>query len=310
MGKLDKLISNAVDICKEYGFDITFETVMKHWTEPHRYWHLPSHLKEMLEGIKELYKDKKVTKKEYEILVIAAVFHDIVYDPRRKDNEEKSVDFMMYLLPNRVGVHYEDIDKIREIIMATKTHDSKEGLSKKFNKLDTQILDATFIDMLDWEDKIYKEYKWVGWKEYKKGRIQFLLSCIKTHTHNVLNIKNLIDFVNKKVPRIGICYYEIDKLPTINKFIEINDKMDNIFDNIIVLITYNNSNYNKEKIKEYGVCSSYEFMAMNEESAVAYVARQSDNITIVKESRLINDYNKEVEKQMSDKVEEFRTIYV
>lgn len=328
--KFKKLLIEAVDICRKYGFDITVEKVMEKWSEPHRYWHTPNHLFEMLEGIKELFKDKKITEEEYHILVIAAVFHDIVYDPKKGDNEEKSVDYMMstfdpsilfddpelYALtkdePDIISDYKHFSDKVAEVIMDTKTHSSKDGLTKKFNKLDTAILDAPFIDMLDWENKIYKEYKWAGWKNYKKGRIKFLLGSIKNHTLNALNIKNLIDYVEKKVPKTGICYYEIDKLPNINKFKENNQKLNNLFDNVMIIIVYNSSNYDREKIKEYGIFSdgSNEFFALSEDVVAAFIGKQIGDITLVKDLQYMGKYNEKIEKDLSGKVEDFRTIYI
>jgi predicted metal-dependent HD superfamily phosphohydrolase len=313
--KFKALLDEAVNISKDFGFNITSEEIVDCYGQSHRYWHTPQHLYEILEGVKELHKEKKITKKEYSILMIAAIFHDIVYDPKRTDNEEKSVEYMMVRYDvdaSHADENINDLNKIQEVILDTETHSSQDPLSKKFNKLDTAILDAQFIEMLDWENKIYKEYKWAGWKQYKKKRIQFLLSSIKGHTHNVLNIKNLIDYIQKKVPKTGICYYEIDKLPTIDKFIENNNKVNNLFDNVIVIIVYKSDNYNKGKIKEYGVCSDYnnEFVALNIDSAVGYISKQSGDITVVKELKYMDEYDKSIDKQLNDKIGNFRVIYI
>ena len=75
----------------------------------------PTSLYDLLTGIKELLDDKKIDEREYGILVTTAVFHDIVYDPKRSDNEEKSVDYMMSLIDMN-GVSWrkeEDVKKIR-----------------------------------------------------------------------------------------------------------------------------------------------------------------------------------------------------
>jgi predicted metal-dependent HD superfamily phosphohydrolase len=293
-----KLIEKSVEIAKTYGFEISIEEALEKWSEPHRYWHVINHLIDMIEGIDELFKENKISEKEYHILIIAAIFHDIVYDPKRNDNEEKSVE---YMLSTFKGDMNGDVEKIIEIILDTKTHDSKNGITKKFNKLDTCILDAPFIDMLDWENKIYNEYKWAGWKQYKKGRIKFLLSSIQSHPHNVLNIKNLIDYVEKKEPKVGICYYEIDKLPPINEFIINNNRINSLFDIITVVIVYNKDNYDKNKIKEYGVCSDYEFVALSEDSFIGFFNKQSGNVFVVKDMKLVGEYNKDIDSQIKEK---------
>ena len=313
--KVKKLVKETVNISVKYGFDVTVESVMERWSEPHRHWHTPTHLYEMIEGVKDLFKENKIDEKEYHILIIAALFHDIVYNPKRNDNEEKSVEYMMSLQPPCLDEDIADekakiIEKICDIIFNTKTHDSKDGLCKKFNKLDTCILDAPFIEMLDWENKIYKEFRWAGWKQYKKGRIKFLLSSIKSHTHNVLNIKNLIDYVEKKVPKTGIIYYEIDKLPPINEFNEKNNIFEKMFDDVIIVIVYIYvKNYDKEKIKEYAMCSTNDKLyVLDEKSVVPFIIRR--NGTVVKELGYMNDYIPEVDKDLNSKMLDFKTIYV
>lgn len=318
--KHEKLLNESVEICRNYGFNITIDEVIKRWSEPHRHWHILDHLFDMLFGIKDLLREQKINIREYNILIISAVIHDIIYDTKRHDNEERCVEYLMSIYDENL-VDYdivvskwrldEDIKKITEVVIGTKTHDSKDPLCKKFNKLDTWILDAQFIDMLEWENKIYKEYKWAGWKSYKKGRIKFLLGSIKGHTYNVINIKNLIDYINKKVVKIGICYYEMDKLPEISKFIEFNKRINNLFDEIIIIIVYNSNNYDKERIKEYSICSdNNDFVALSEDSFIGYINKQKGNITVIKQLEYMDKYNKNIENSLNDRVGDFRVIYV
>lgn len=196
VARFKELLYEAVKIARSYGFNITPEIILERYNEPHRYWHTPEHLNDLFENINELYENSEITYEEYEILLISTIFHDIVYDPKRNDNEEKSVEYMM-------STYTENdcpIDKIKEIIIGTKTHISNDPLSIIFNKLDANILDSSFGDMLDWENKIYKEYEWAGQEKYKKGRIEFLQKSIKYHPHNSQNIRQLIDYLEKIMP--------------------------------------------------------------------------------------------------------------
>lgn len=309
MVNIDKsLLSNIVDISRSYGFDISIDTIIDRYSEPHRYWHTLNHLYVLVNGIKSLFEEKKIDKREYDILIIAAIFHDIVYDTKSKDNEEKSVEFMMSTFNQEMN---EDIKKISDIILGTKTHDSKERLLKEFNELDTSILDASFIDMLDWENKIYKEFKWVGWSNYKKRRIEVLLELMKEHPDNSTNIKNLISFINNKIPKIGICYYEIDKLPSIENYIENNKKINKIFDSTIVIIVYN---FNDEDvIKKYSSCldKDQEFFTLSENSIPNWyknhISKQG-HVTIVKEHKYMKNYNEEINNFFIEN--DVRVIYI
>lgn len=313
--KAEKLLNEAVVIARAYGFDITADWVLEHWSEKHRFWHTLEHLYDMLFGIKELKDDQKCNDIDYKILVIAAIFHDIVYNSRRKDNEEKSVELMLSTL-NKDIVDYsisisdwrikQDIEKIIYVILGTKTHENSDSLSKKFNRLDTMILDAQFIDMLNWEKKIYQEYKWVGWKKYKQGRIKFLLSQIKYHTMNAINIKNLIDYINSKNPKIGICCFETDNLPTIDEFKIHLNKVNMLFDIIYVLFVYK-AQYDRLLIKNYAKETDNEFLILNEDSAIKFISRQTGDFTIIR----FLDYNdRKLNDILKAKFKNLRVIFI
>jgi len=317
--KNKNILVDAVDIARSYGFNITVDDVIDRWSEPHRHWHVLDHLFDMLNDIKELYSDKKINDREYNIMVVAAIFHDIVYNPKRTDNKEKSIQYMNSQLTSKDLFdksklsnwrRTEDTIRINEIILGTKIHDSKDSLCKKFNKLDTKILDAQFIEMLDWENKIYKEYEWAGWKRYKKNRIKFLLSYIKDHTHNAINIKNLIDYIKNKKLKIGVYYCEIDKLQDEKDYIDNINKIGDLFDRVIIVVIYNESNYSRDKIGLYNKIKPIgEFKAFNHNSFKNYFDHQKDDFILIKDIELINDYDKDITKYINSHFDIFKTIY-
>jgi len=195
---VNNLLNNSIIIANNYGFKISLDEVIERYEEPHRYWHVISHINDLLKNINELYNIKKINKREFELLNIVTIFHDIVYNTTKKDNEEKSVEYMLskYENYNNINSNEKNVKIISDIILNTKTHDSNERLCKIFNDLDTNVLDDEFINMLDWENKIYNEYKWVGWNTYKIKRIEFLNSSIKDHIGNKNNILKLINYLN------------------------------------------------------------------------------------------------------------------
>ena len=190
-----------IKILKSYGIEISADEILKCYSEPHRYWHTIDHLLDIIREINKLYKNKRINKREYNILIISAIFHDIVYDPKRKDNEDKSVGFMLSKCNGTPiideNIVSSDISRVSSIILNTKYHISKDNLSKKFNKIDTNILNLDFKTMLEWENGIYLEYKWAGKEKYKEERLKFLLKSIKEHKSNEHNIRELIKFVFK-----------------------------------------------------------------------------------------------------------------
>lgn len=308
MNKNYKNLEKSIIIAVDNGVDITLDEIKSKYSEYHRYWHNMNHLLYVIDSIFDLFYDNKINKKELDILVISALFHDIVYNTKKNNNEEKSVEY----LKDKLNIKYnkEVIDKSIEIILNTKEHDSKEHLCKIFNKIDTSILESSFIDMLDWEIKVYKEYNWVDWDTYKKKRIEFLLNNIKNHETNVINIKNLIDFINKKELKIGICYFEIDKMPTIGDYIKYIRKINKLFDKIIILVVYNNENYDINKIKDYSIAKDigFEYKSLNSKYIFMTIKTMKGDVVLVKNHLLINNYDKLIQDGIDKR--EIRTIYI
>ena len=50
---------------------------------------------------KDTFNDNKINEKQKELLCLTALFHDIVYEPTRNDNEEKSAEFFMGLCEDK-----------------------------------------------------------------------------------------------------------------------------------------------------------------------------------------------------------------
>ena len=66
------------------------------WNEEHRCYHTLEHLRDILQQIQKDQQSIQFTHKEYENLVLTAIFHDCIYDPLKSNNEEKSA--FLYLL--------------------------------------------------------------------------------------------------------------------------------------------------------------------------------------------------------------------
>jgi predicted metal-dependent HD superfamily phosphohydrolase len=88
-----------------------------------------------------------------------------------------------------------DILDIRDAILDTKEHKSSTPLAEKFNKLDMNIVERDFDQLLGWERGIHEEYKVYGDDMYKVGRLQFLESLLDKYPMNSDNLMKLIDWV-------------------------------------------------------------------------------------------------------------------
>ena len=208
-------ITKSVQLINKYGIDISEQEVIKRYSEPQRHFHTTKHLNDVLGQIFNKY-DKSfddpfsnpmISDDDLVSMIIAGVFHDIVYDPQRKDNEEKSVEMLKYYCgpKSKYPLSMEMWNKAEEIILATKSHDKIHELISIFNNIDCSILDRSYPELLEWENQIYKEYEFAGWEQYKERRIKFLKLSLPDHPKNSDNLKKLIEFVENGS---GIFIYE------------------------------------------------------------------------------------------------------
>ena len=167
------------------------KVILAMWNESHRHYHSLNHLDDMVDQINK--NSMKFSEKEYEKLILATLFHDIVYDPMKWDNEEKSAEFFMNCCEDKSNP---DIVEINQIILDTKKHTPTTPLSEKFCNFDMSIVDGNFEELLKWENGIHEEFKAYG-EMYAPARLHFLESIIDKHPQNMENLSKLIEYVKK-----------------------------------------------------------------------------------------------------------------
>ena len=180
------------ELLDKWNIKLNYNILLSMWNESHRAYHNQNHLLDLINQINE-NKSKFESHKDYEKMVLCALFHDCVYDPMRNDNEEKSAEFFV----NCCQEKNQDILDIKQMILDTKTHESTTSLSEKFNQLDMNIVERDFDQLLEWENGIAFEYKAYG-EMYKMGRLQFLESLLDKYPHNTDNLLKLINVVKNK----------------------------------------------------------------------------------------------------------------
>jgi len=165
--------------------DTVIEKVLNAYNHKGRYYHNLKHIIEMLE-----YADRtcgKLSEEEQTALYMAIIFHDVVYDTRSKTNEEDSFIFFQEAIgPFSAFLHtdewlkWERIEiKVKEMIMATKAHEYEESLPeyvKIIIRADLERLTLPFPTFWENTKQIMKEYYWVDFSDFKKGRMEFFES--------------------------------------------------------------------------------------------------------------------------------------
>jgi predicted metal-dependent HD superfamily phosphohydrolase len=176
----------------KHKINADIKMILDMWNESHRHYHNLDHLNDLIDQIDEDYNNGKFDERFQEKLILTALFHDIIYEPTRQDNEERSAQFFEGLCQDKNDI----IKEVKQAILDTKKHESNDKLSETFNRYDMNIVERDFDSLLRWEDGIREEYKSFG-EQYKTGRLQFLESLLDKYPQNTDNLLKLIDWVKE-----------------------------------------------------------------------------------------------------------------
>jgi predicted metal-dependent HD superfamily phosphohydrolase len=147
-----------------------FDRLADAYSEPHRAYHNATHIRDCLEQF-----DRAREFAERQDEVEAAIwFHDAVYDPRAKDNEERSADWAASALRN-AGAEEEIIHRVLHLILATK-HDAEPESpdARLLMDVDLSILGRDPGAFDHYDRAIRREYEWVPEEQYRDGRTGIL----------------------------------------------------------------------------------------------------------------------------------------
>lgn len=137
-----------------------------------RFYHNSSHIIDMLQ-----YVEDKIKLNIYPIeLITAILYHDIVYDPKRKDNEEKSVLELKHDFVNSKFVR-----NVAKLIMCTKSHNTDDihsfliPTANLLIEADLSILGSeNIVKYNEYLSKVYAEYSFLNHNVFIEGRIKFI----------------------------------------------------------------------------------------------------------------------------------------
>jgi predicted metal-dependent HD superfamily phosphohydrolase len=156
-----------------------FEMIWKYYTEEHRYYHNISHIADCLRKLDE-YKFY-VDPYEYKLLNIEAItlaiwFHDIIYQPAQKNNEERSAELARVVMYNMNPEIYLKRKDVYDLILLTK-HERVNKLNdsaKLLLDIDLSILGSDREKFEVFEMNIREEYAWVPENVYKVERVKII----------------------------------------------------------------------------------------------------------------------------------------
>lgn len=260
--KIKSLLLNVVD------FDI-----LDRYNEPHRFYHNWNHIEYML----NIASNRNILTDE---LILAIVFHDIIYDPKSNDNEEKSAELFYSFFKDSDEVNAE---KIRLSILDTKHHNNfSSELAKTLCEIDLYNLYDDFDVFYDISMSIFKEYQFVDFETYKVERKKVL------ERYNVN--PDWIKAVDKFIPKIGILAGSFNKFH--KGHMNILAKAEKIFDKVIIARGVNPEKNNE--LRPLPECLSYRQIEYYDGLLTDFIESLGYEVTLIRGLRNSTDLQYEM----------------
>lgn len=174
------------------------------------HYHTPIHILSIFDFARE----HKISLQHHETLAIW--FHDAIYEPTNKNNEERSTDFMIALVSEYIP--YEKYSAAANIIEDTARHLEPLQYNSSDLVLDLDISNfaCDCVEHLTANEAIRREFSQYSDLEFLKGRLDFLQKFLakgfiyrtpifkeKFETKAITNIQEDIEEINRTLGRIS-----------------------------------------------------------------------------------------------------------
>jgi predicted metal-dependent HD superfamily phosphohydrolase len=144
--------------------DRKFDELCQAYSSPERCYHTLEHVGQVLQTVEGL--GPKTTHPN--AVKLAAWLHDVIYDSRASDNEERSALYAERLC-EELAIPQGDF--VASLIRKTKTHDAGNDVdSQVLVDADLAILGADQPAYRTYAEQIRREYAWVPEPDYRRGR--------------------------------------------------------------------------------------------------------------------------------------------
>lgn len=152
--------------------DATWDALVRHYSEPHRAYHNLSHIMALLRHAEA----ERAHINRPQVVELAIWFHDVVYDTRASDNEQRSAAWARNALhAMRVDGHL--LAPVEQCVLATQRHEVTSPQVADlplFLDLDLAILGAHEEIYHRYSQVIRAEYHWVPEAGYRAARAEML----------------------------------------------------------------------------------------------------------------------------------------
>ena len=152
-----------------------FGELVQRYAEPHRAYHTLDHIHECLGW---LGASGQFAEHVFEV-ELALIYHDVVYEPLRADNEQRSAAFFRaHAQASRLPE--QSAERIAVLIEGTASHRTLHGDGALVNDIDLAVLGASPQAFARYEQQIRAEFQHVSEPLFRAGREQVLRSFLQT----------------------------------------------------------------------------------------------------------------------------------
>lgn len=159
----------------ELGQRVLVDLVTK-YSSANRVYHNLKHIEQVL-GVIDTLQGWSIN---FTVLQFAAWFHDVIYDTKVKNNEERSAEYAervlkLFKLPQAT------IEQIKSLILTTKNQQAllTDRDSQILIDADLAILGSSEQEYQEYAQAIRQEYNWIPEREYRLGRKQILQNFLQ-----------------------------------------------------------------------------------------------------------------------------------
>jgi predicted metal-dependent HD superfamily phosphohydrolase len=152
-----------------------YDGLVRRYAAPERHYHTLRHIGEVLDLLDRYGRAGRA----HDTALFAAWFHDVIYDARATDNEERSAAMARRALW-KLDVPDDLAEDVARLILATKEHEAVEHGFEGELLLDADlaILGADDERYREYERDIRREYAWASEEEYRAGRARVLTELL------------------------------------------------------------------------------------------------------------------------------------
>ena len=165
-------INNAIKLAKVKAL---WQDIAVLYNETQRAYHSLQHIQQLFSQFEQI----KHQLHEPHIIALALYYHDVIYDPRRSDNELKSAEYAVEALKGYLSA--EQCQHIYALIMMTASHELHECLDKDtvsdaayLLDMDLSILGTPWSEYEVYAQAVRQEYRHIANEDYRTGRIAVL----------------------------------------------------------------------------------------------------------------------------------------